>query len=94
MILGMYHETELYKGLEAVYPSIMSNPITVFMLPNRINEVQKIEDLKKLRGVGITKEHYSDYVAEQIKQYNFAAAQAYHPETYPFFRRSEKPTAD
>lgn len=29
MILGMYHETELYKGLEAVYPSIMSNPITV-----------------------------------------------------------------
>ena len=48
----------------------MSNPITVFMLPNRINEVQKIEDLKKLRGVGITKEHYSDYVAEQIKQYN------------------------
>lgn len=70
MILGMYHETELYKGLEAVYPSIMSNPITVFMLPNRINEVQKIEDLKKLKGVGITKEHYSDYVAEQIKQYN------------------------
>ena len=67
MILGMYHETELYKGLEAVYPSIMSNPITVFMLPNRINEVQKIEDLKKLKGVGITKEHYSDYVAEQIK---------------------------
>ena len=70
MTLGMYHETELYKGLEAVYPSIMSNPITVFMLPNRINEVQKIEDLKKLKGVGITKEHYSDYVAEQIKQYN------------------------
>lgn len=25
---------------------------------------------------------------------DFAAAQAYHPETYPFFRRSEKPTAD
>lgn len=70
VVLGAYHQTELFRGLELIYPAAVSNPITVFMLPNRINEVKSVEDLKKLKGVRVTKEVYSDYINEQLKQFN------------------------
>lgn len=70
VVLGAYHQTELFRGLELIYPAAVSNPITVFMLPNRINEVKSVEDLKKLKGVRVTKEVYSNYINEQLKQFN------------------------
>ncbi|MBE6458469.1 MAG: transporter substrate-binding domain-containing protein [Alphaproteobacteria bacterium] len=70
IILGAYHQTELFRGLELIYPAAINNPITIFMLPNRINEVKSVDDLKKLKGVRITKEVYSDYINEQLKQFN------------------------
>lgn len=70
VLLGAYHQTEDYRGLELIYPAALNNPITVFMLPNRINEVQSVKDLKKLKGVRISREIYSDYINEQIKQFN------------------------
>ena len=70
MILGAYHETEMYKGLELVFPSVLSNPLTVFTLPNRVDEVKSVNDLKKLKGVRLSKEIYSDFVNNQIKEYD------------------------
>jgi len=70
VILGAYHETELYRGLEFIFPSIITNPITVFMLPNRINEVKSTEDLKKLKGVRLQREVFSDFVEQQLQEYN------------------------
>ena len=70
LVLGAYHETELFRGLELVYPAAIINPITVFMLPNRSNEVKSVDDLKKLKGVRTSKEIYSDFVENQLKDYN------------------------
>lgn len=70
MVLGAYHDTELYKGLELVYPSIISNPVTIFMLPNRINEITDTESIKKLKGVRSEMETYSDFVEEQLQSYD------------------------
>lgn len=69
ILLGAYFDTELYKGLELVYPAIIDNPITVIMLPNRIHEAENTADLKKLKGVRIASEYYSDFVNEQMKEY-------------------------
>lgn len=69
IILGIYHETEKYKGLDVVYPALINNPVVVIMLPNRINEVNNLENLKKLKGGINSHEHLSDYVAEQMKNY-------------------------
>lgn len=90
MIIGAYHETELYKGLELVYPSVLSNPVTVFMLPNRIDEVKNIEDLKKLKGVRIAKEFYSDYAEKQLKEYNLETVE----KPYDLFERLFTKKAD
>ena len=70
LILGAYHETELYRGLELIFPSIINNPVTVFMLPNRISDVKSTDDLKKLKGVRLEKEVYSDFVEQQLQEYN------------------------
>lgn len=70
VVLGAYHQTELFRGLELIYPAALNNPITIFMLPNRIQEVKSVDDLKKLKGVRVSKEVYSDYIDEQLKQFN------------------------
>lgn len=70
LVLGAYHQTELFKGLGLVYPAMITNNITVFMLPHRVGEVKKTDDLKKLKGVRIAKEFYSDFVENKLKEYN------------------------
>lgn len=70
LLLGMYSETKLYNGIELVYPAAFINPITIIMLPTRINEVKSVDDIKKLKGVRIEREIFSDYVEKQIENLN------------------------
>lgn len=70
VILGIYYDTAIYNGIEYVYPSFLNNPMTVVMLPNRINEVHKMDDLKKLKGGMDSREHLADYVSKAMKNYN------------------------
>lgn len=70
LIFGIYYDTPIYRGIEYVYPSILNNPMTVVMLPNRINEVHKMEDLKKLKGGMDGREHLAGYVTKEMKNYD------------------------
>lgn len=74
-MVGAYYETEKFKGLYLLYPAAVYNPITVFMLPNRINEVKSTEDLKKLKGVRNVDEAFSDYVEKQLEPLNLIEAE-------------------
>lgn len=74
LVLGIYYDTDIYNGLEYVYPSIMNNPMTVAMMPNRINEVHSMDDLKKLKGGMDSREHLADYVKKAMKNYNVVYA--------------------
>lgn len=69
-LVGAYYQTELFKGLDLIYPAAIYNPITVFMLPNRINEVKSTADLKKLKGVRNTNEFFSDFVEQKVAELN------------------------
>ncbi len=69
-MVGAYYQTEMFKGLHLLYPAAVYNPITVFMLPNRINEVKSTEDLKKLKGVRNTNEIFSDFVERKVAELN------------------------
>lgn len=69
-MVGAYYQTEMFKGLHLLYPAAMHNPITVFMLPNRINEVKTTDDLKKLKGVRYTGEYFSDFVEKKVAELN------------------------
>lgn len=67
LILGIYYDTDIYNGIEYVYPSILNNPMTAVMLPNRIGEVKKMDDLKKLKGGMDSREHLAGYVSKAMK---------------------------
>ena len=90
VVLGAYHETELFRGLELIYPAALINPITVFMLPNRIDDVKSVDDLKKLKGVRTSKEAYSDFVEQQLKEYNIETVD----NSYDLFERLFTKKAD
>ncbi len=67
--LGAYNETELFRGLHLLYPAVLYNPITVFMLPNKVKEVSSTEDLKKLKGARNVNEYFSDFVEKRVAEY-------------------------
>lgn len=69
-IIGIYSESNLYNGIEIVYPAATHNPVHIVMLPDRISEIKDFNDLKKLKGAIHKNEHFSDYVNKQIKEYN------------------------
>ena len=66
IFIGAYNQTEMFKGLKLVFPAPLYNPITVFMLPNRINNIKSTEDLKKFKGVRNTREVFTDYVEKKV----------------------------
>lgn len=70
LLLGMYHDTKIYTGLDYVLPAPISNPITLMTLPNRRGEIKSLEDVKKLKGAILEKEVLSDFVSEQMKDYD------------------------
>ena len=90
IVLGAYHETELFRGLELIYPAALINPVTVFMLPNRINEVKSIDDHKKLNGVRTSKESYSDFVEQRLKEFKLETVD----NSYDLFERLFTKKAD
>ncbi|MDR1026033.1 MAG: transporter substrate-binding domain-containing protein [Lactobacillus sp.] len=70
MIMGIYYESDTYTGLDYVFPSFVSNPVVVIMLPNRIDEAKGADDLKKLKGAVNTQDQFSDYVNREIAKFN------------------------
>ena len=72
--LGVYHHTEAFRGLEILYPAAFINPITAFVLPNRVNDIKNLDDLKKLKGVRWEKEIYTDFAESQLKEFDIVSA--------------------
>lgn len=70
LVLGVYHETKLYDGLDIVFPSLINNPISIIMLPQNAGKIKSLSQLKNMKGAISTREHLSDYVSEQLKNYN------------------------
>lgn len=70
LILGVYYETQLYEGLDLVFPSMLNNPISIILLPKNGNNLKNMEQLKTLKGGISDREHLSDYVKDELKDYN------------------------
>lgn len=70
IILGMYSDTSLYADLKFIYPAAIDNPVHLVMLPSRIGEIKKISDLKNMKGAIDSREHWSDFVRDQLENFN------------------------
>lgn len=70
IILGMYSDTSIYGDLKFIYPAAIDNPVHLVMLPSRIGEIKKTADLKNLKGAIDSREHWSDFVRDQMENFN------------------------
>lgn len=70
IILGMYSDTAIYADLKFIYPAAIDNPVHLVMLPSRIGEIKKISDLKNMKGAIDSREHWSDFVRDQMENFN------------------------
>ena len=62
VFLGAFYATDSFSDFDFIFPAILNNPIHLMMLPSRITEVKKIDDLKNLRGAYLQNEMFSDYM--------------------------------
>ncbi len=83
IFLGAYNQSDHFENLDMMFPAVAQNPITFFMLPVRAHLVQSFDDLKKLKGIRYSKELYSDFVEEKIKDYNVEISDS----TYEMFEK-------
>lgn len=70
VILGMYYGTKLYEGLDIIIPAVTNNPITLITLPEKSKSIKNLNDLKKMKGGMLEKEHLSDYVIAELKNFD------------------------
>lgn len=66
LILGMFSQTELYEGIDIVYPSIVDNPIAIIALPANAEKIKSVGDLKNFKGAVNSQELMSDYVKKEM----------------------------
>ena len=69
VVLGMYAETSLYADLKFIYPAAIDNPIHLAMLPSKMSAVRSVQDLKPLKGAIHSKERFSDYINDKLKDF-------------------------
>ena len=70
IILGMYSDTSIYGDLKFIYPAAIDNPVHLVMLPSKISAVKKISDLKNMKGAIDSREYWSDFVKDQMQNFN------------------------
>ena len=68
--LGIYTDTSLYEDWKIIYPAAIDNPVHLVMTPSRISEVKSIDDLTNLKGAISAHDHFTDFVTEQLKNFN------------------------
>ena len=70
ILLGVYYDTEMYRGIQLLYPSIVNNPIVPVTLPDSDVIITSKSDLEKLKGAIDSREYFSDYVSKELKKLN------------------------
>lgn len=70
IFVGALSQSEKFKDIALIYPAPLYNPITVFMLPDKISDVKSVNDLKGLKGIRYSHEILSDFIYKQVSAFN------------------------
>ena len=72
LFIGANSSTALYKGLEVIYPAVISNPIHVITYKDIAvqEKISNFDDLRHLHGVVSRSEYFSDFVLRNLKDLN------------------------
>ena len=70
VILGAYYETNKYNGIKLIYPALLTNPLVLVTMPGNSLQIKTKSDLKKLKGAIDSREYFSDFVVNELQEYN------------------------
>ena len=70
LFIGAYSDTQLYKGLQMIFPASISNPIHLITIPDNQGKISNVADLASLRGVASKTEYFSDFVNRKLQDLN------------------------
>lgn len=68
LFIGAYTDTQMYKGLQMIFPASISNPIHLITVPDKQEKIKTLENLKSLRGVASKTEYFSDFVNRKLTE--------------------------
>lgn len=68
MFIGAYSNTQLYSGLQMIFPASVSNPIHLITTPENMANIKSFDDLKNLHGVVSKTEQLSDFIVRKISE--------------------------
>lgn len=74
ILLGMYYDTKMYRGLEYIYPAVLNNPVHLIVVAQNQDLISSSEDLLKYKGTYIKTEYFSDYMLKNFKNNNITAS--------------------
>lgn len=60
--MGAFYASASFDDFDFVFPALLNNPVHIMMLPERIGEIKKAEDLKNLKGAYVKSEMFSNYM--------------------------------
>ena len=83
LFIGAYNQTLRFENLNLMFPAILHNPVSFFMLPARTAELKNTDDLQKLKGIRYAKEMFSDFVEEKIAMMGVEKSES----TYEMFEK-------
>lgn len=70
LFIGAYADTKEYKGLDLIYPAVVSNPIHIITLPENAARISDKAALTKFRGLVVDTEIYNNFSKRKIKELN------------------------
>ena len=74
--LGAFYGTSVFEDFDFVFPAVLNNPVYLMMPQSKIRQVRNLDDLKKLRGIYVQKEMFSDHVLNMFKDFGLTAVKS------------------
>ncbi len=68
VFIGAYSNTQLYSGLQMIFPASVSNPIHVITSADSMTQISSFDDLKNMRGVMSKTELLSDFIVRKVAE--------------------------
>lgn len=65
LFMGAFY---LPDDFDFIYPALLNNPVHLMMLPDKIDGIHHVEDLKKLKGIYLQNEPFSPHIINIFKQ--------------------------
>lgn len=70
IFIGGYNQTKEFENLHLLFPAVVQNPVTFFVLPSKISSIKSLQDITQLKGARFSGEVFSDFIENKLQDFN------------------------